>query len=142
MQNYRQLSVWRKAHAVALNIQRTAATIPRHNSANVGNQMGRAALSIAANIVEGSSRSTDRDFAKFVQIAIGSASELEYHLHFAADSNLISQEEFAARQQEVVEVRKMLIGLQKKLEAATGGERCALSGQRWTARCELIALSR
>ena len=89
--------------------------MPRGNNAGVAGQMARAALSIAANIVEGSSRGTDQDFAKFVQIAIGSASELEYHLHFAADANLISQEEFAARGQEVVEVRKMLIGLKKKL---------------------------
>ena len=54
-------------------------------------------MSIAANIVEGSSRGSDQDFAKFVQIAIGSASELEYHLHVAADLNFISQEELAAR---------------------------------------------
>ncbi|MGH7655492.1 MAG: four helix bundle protein [Gemmatimonadaceae bacterium] len=115
MQNYRQLSVWRKAHAVALNVHRTAESIPRGNNAGVGSQMARAAVSIAANIVEGSSRGTDQDFAKFLQIAIGSASELEYHLHFAADAGLISQEEFAARAAEVVEVRKMLIGLRKKL---------------------------
>lgn len=117
MQNYRQLSVWRKAHAVVLNIHRTAAAISRNNSGNVGNQMTRAAMSIAANIVEGSSRGSDQDFSKFVQIAIGSASELEYHLHVAADLNLITQEELTARSPEVVEVRKMLIGLKKKLAA-------------------------
>lgn len=117
MQNYRQLSVWRKAHAVVLNIHRTAAGISRSNSGNIGNQMTRAAMSIAANIVEGSSRGSDQDFSKFIQIAIGSASELEYHLHVAADLNLITQEELTARSPEVVEVRKMLIGLKKKLAA-------------------------
>ena len=75
-------------------------------------------MSVAANIVEGSSRGSDQDFARFIQIAIGSASELEYHLHVAADLNLISQEEFAARGLEVVEVRKMLLGLKKKLVPA------------------------
>ena len=115
MQNYRHLSVWRKAHAVALNIHRIAGSVPRRNNAGVPNQMARAAQSIAANIVEGSSRGSDQDFAKFVQIAIGSSSELEYHLHFAADAGLISAEEFSARAAEVVEVRKMLIGLKKKL---------------------------
>ena len=102
MQNYRQLSVWRKAHAVALNIHRVTNAIRRSNPALV-NQIQRAALSIPANIVEGSSRSTDRDFAKFIQISIGSASELEYHLHFATDAGLLSAEDFRARQQEVVE---------------------------------------
>lgn len=115
MQNYRQLSVWRKAHAVALNIQRTARSIPRRNTGNTANQMTRAAVSIAANIVEGSSRGSDQDFAKFIQISIGSSSELEYHLHYAADSGWIAQQEFAARAAEVVEVRKMLIGLKTKL---------------------------
>jgi four helix bundle protein len=116
MQNYRQLSVWRKAHAVALNIHRVTNAIPRSNPALV-NQIQRAALSIPANIVEGSSRASDRDFAKFIQIAIGSASELEYHLHFATDAGLLSAEDFQGRQQEVVEVRRMLIGLLKKLRA-------------------------
>jgi|ERR1035437_5139514 four helix bundle protein len=117
MQNYRQLSVWRKAHAVALNIHRVTGAIPRqHNSGLIG-QIRRAALSIPANIAEGCSRATDADFAKFVQIAIGSASELEYHLHFAADVDLLSRAEFAARHLEIVEVRRMLIGLLKKLRA-------------------------
>jgi four helix bundle protein len=114
MQNYRQLTVWRKAHAVALNIDRVVAAMPRSHLALV-NQIRRAALSIPANIVEGSSRSSDRDFAKFIQISIGSASELEYHLHFATDAGLLPAEDFHARQQEVVEVRRMLIGLLKKL---------------------------
>lgn len=85
MQNYRQLSVWRKAHAVALNVHRV----------------------------------TGADFAKFVQVAIGSASELEYHLHFAVDAGLLSNDEFAARHPEVVEVRRMLIGLLKKLRTSS-----------------------
>jgi four helix bundle protein len=114
MQNYRQLTVWRKAHAVALNIDRVTRAIPRSHPALV-NQIQRAALSIPANIVEGSSRASDRDFAKFIQISIGSASELEYHLHFATDAGLMSSAEFETRQREVVEVRRMLIGLLKKL---------------------------
>jgi four helix bundle protein len=50
---------------------------------------------------------------------VGSASELEYHLHFVADADLIPRGEFAAQHQEVVEVRRMLIGLLKKLRATT-----------------------
>jgi four helix bundle protein len=90
--------------------------------------MRRAALSIPANIVEGSSRAGDRDFAKFVQIAIGSASELEYHLHFAGAISLISPSECDDRQREVVEVRRMLIALLKKLRE---GQRAAPSRRRW-----------
>jgi four helix bundle protein len=74
-----------------------------------------AAHSIPSNITEGCSRSSDLDFAKFIQIAIGSASELEYHLHFAVDAQMISPAKFDARHPEVVEIRRMLIGLLKKL---------------------------
>ncbi len=80
--------------------------------------MRRAALSIPSNIVEGSSRAGDRDFAKFIQIAIGSASELEYQLHFAGAVGLISKSECEARQEEVVQVRRMLIALLKTLRVA------------------------
>ena len=118
MQNYRQLSVWRKAHALALNMHRITDAIPRkHNSGLIG-QIRRAAGSIPANIAEGCSRGSDADFAKFIQVAIGSASELEYHIHFAVDAGLLAREEFEARHAEVVEVRRMLIGLLKKLRGA------------------------
>ena len=85
--------------------------------------MRRAALSIPSNIVEGSSRAGDRDFAKFLQIAIGSASELEYQLSFAAAVSLIPQRECDERMREVVEVRRMLIALLKKLRTAEGPPR-------------------
>ena len=116
MQNYRQLTVWRKAHSVALNIHRATDTFTRSHPALI-NQIQRAALSIPANIVEGSSRASDRDFARFIQISIGSASELEYHLHFATDAGLLAPGDFALHQGEVVEVRRMLIGLLKKLRS-------------------------
>ena len=77
--------------------------------------MRRAAQSIPANLAEGCGRASDTDFAKFVQIAIGSSTELEYHLQFAFETELINRGEFEARQTELVEVRKMMIGLLKKL---------------------------
>lgn len=115
MQNYRRLRVWGKAHALALNVHRATKLIPgRENSGLIG-QLRRAALSIPANIAEGSARATDRDFAKFLQIAIASATELEYHLHFSADAGLVPRREFLARQGEVIEVRRMLVGLLRRI---------------------------
>jgi four helix bundle protein len=119
MQSYENLSVWRKAHQAALLIQRLTNEIPRQHNSGLISQIRRAAQSVPANIAEGCSRGTDLDFAKFVQIAIGSASELEYHLHFAADADLIPQAEFVARRADVIEVRRMLIGLLKKLRAGS-----------------------
>ncbi len=115
MQNYRQLAVWQKAHVAAVNAHRVTEAIPPRGNADLISQIRRAALSIPANIAEGCGRSSDLDFAKFVQIAIGSTTELEYHLEFAAEIGRLSRDESALRQAEIVEVRRMLIGLLKKL---------------------------
>jgi four helix bundle protein len=119
MKNYENLLAWQKAHQCAVNIQRSTSSIRRNGNADLISQMRRAALSIAANLAEGCGRATDADFAKFVQIAVGSSTELEYHLRFAVDTDLISRAEFEARRKEVVEVRKMMIGLLKKLRPAS-----------------------
>ena len=78
-------------------------------------QLQRASLSIPANIVEGSSRLTDRDFVKFLNIALASASEVEYQLEFASQAGIISSRDSELRRAVLVELRKMLAGLIKYL---------------------------
>ena len=119
MQNYRNLLAWQKAHHSAVNCQRSTESIPRTGNAELISQIRRAALSIPANLAEGCGRASDADFAKFVQIAVGSSTELEYHLQFACDTALIHRTEFEERQKEVVEVRRMMIGLLKKLRPSS-----------------------
>lgn len=120
MQNFRQLSVWRLAHALALNVQRLTSAIPRQHNSGLISQLRRAALSIPANIAEGCFRESNRDFAKFLRIAIASSSELEYHLQFAADSSLVPTVDADGRIADVIQVRRMLIGLLKKVRASDG----------------------
>jgi four helix bundle protein len=122
MRNYRQLAVWQKAHIAAVNAHRATEAIPPRGNAELISQIRRAALSIPSNIAEGCGRSSDQDFAKFVQIAIGSTTELEYQLDFAAEIGRLKREVAAQRQAEVVEVRRMLIGLLKKLRPPVGSE--------------------
>ncbi len=118
MQNVRNLVVWQKAHVSAVRIQRSTDSIPRGRNTALINQIRSAAISIPANLAEGCGRGSDADFAKFVHIAIGSSTELESHLQFAVDTALIDRTEFDSRHKEVVEVRRMLIGLLKKLRPA------------------------
>ncbi len=117
LRDFKGLLVWKKAHALALNIYRVTSSDPgRANSGLVG-QSRRAAVSIAANIAEGCGRDTQRDFAKFLNIAFGSATELEYHMILARDLGLIGRGEFRALEEQIVEVRRMLTGLIQRVRA-------------------------
>jgi four helix bundle protein len=112
MSDYRKLLVWRKAHALALDAHRAASRIR-------GSQYAPS-LSIPANIVEGREQKTDAGFARFLRIALGSASELEYHLTAAHDIEAISARAYQPLSSKVVEVRRMLHGLIRRLERGQG----------------------
>ena len=105
-----------KAHALALNVHAVAITIRGSNYASLRSQMIRAAMSIPANIVEGRSQKSERDFARFLGYALNSSSELEYHLIVARDIKAISMNEYTSLVDQTVEVRKMLRGLIKSLD--------------------------
>src|SRR5256885_14862666 len=115
MSDFKKLEAWRIAHALSLNIYRVATRVRRPESASLRNQMVRAAMSIPTNLVEGTGQKTAREYARFVRIAINSASELEYHLMVARDINAINTREFDTLSADAVRVRKMLFGLLRHL---------------------------
>jgi four helix bundle protein len=80
-------------------------------------QVRRASASIGANIAEGSCRNGDTDFARFLQIAAGSASEVQYHLLLAHDLELLKTQDYQRLSEEVIEVKRMLASLLQKLRA-------------------------
>jgi four helix bundle protein len=120
MQPYRNLTVWRFAHELAMDVRRLTLGMPRTGNTDLIDQIRRSSQSIPANIAEGCGRQTSRDFAKFLQIAIGSTTELEYHLQFCADADIADKVECDARIADVVKVRKMLIGLVKRVRESDG----------------------
>ena len=113
MADFAKLEVWRKAHALALNVHAVATGIRGSNYASLRSQMIRAAMSIPANIVEGKGQRSGREFARFLGYSVNSSSELEYHLTVARDFRVITLAEFTPLLERLVEVRKMLYGLQK-----------------------------
>ncbi|MGQ0640153.1 MAG: four helix bundle protein [Gemmatimonadaceae bacterium] len=115
--------VWQKAHTLAVRVYRVSRRLAHFDRSGLASQLQRAAQSIRANIAEGSSRSSDRDFAKFLQIAIGSASEVEDHLQFALDVELLEPNDAEPLLDQVVEVRRMLYGLLKKIQDDYGDGR-------------------
>jgi four helix bundle protein len=117
MHNFRRLLVWQKAHAAVVEIERLVMRIPRRDNAELISQLRRASVSIPGNIVQGSGRASDREFARFLGIALASAGEVEYHLELAADTGRIPRDEFEVRQTELVEIRKMLVGLIRRINS-------------------------
>ena len=115
MADFKKLLVWEKAHALMLSSHHVAKRIRRSYDISLRAQLNRSAISIPANIVEGRRQSTDREFARFLRIALGSGFELEYHVIAARDIGAISAVDAEALIGQVIEVRRMLYGLIKKL---------------------------
>jgi four helix bundle protein len=78
--------------------------------------MTRAAMSIPTNIVEGRGQTSGKEFARFLRYSLNSSSELEYHLMVARDINLIRESDFRSLTDQIIEIRKMLYGLSKRLD--------------------------
>ena len=116
MADFRKLHVWRKAHAMALNAHRVCGKIRKREHNSLKTQLMRAAMSVPANIVEGRGHKTDREFARFLRIALASATELEYHLIVGNDIGAIEQQDFQSLLDEVVDTKKMLTGLLNRLD--------------------------
>jgi four helix bundle protein len=117
VQNFRNLKVWEKAHTLTLDVYQSSKLFPREEIYGLTSQMRRASASIGANIAEGSCRGGDVDFARFLQMAAGSASELEYHLLLARDLKLLQALDYERLSSLTVDVKRMLASLMQKLRA-------------------------
>ena len=102
---------------MALAVYRTTMTFPQEELYGLTSQIRRSCASIPANIAEGCGRRGDAELARFLQIAMGSASELEYHLLLARDLNLLKSLDYEHFTNDVIEVKRMLVSFIKKLNA-------------------------
>lgn len=116
MQDFRKLDVWTKSHDLALDVHRTLGKQKRIDS-GAKSQLNRAAQSIPANIAEGCGRSTAAELARYADQAIGSATELEYHLLLTHDLGFLPQQDFDRLSTNAVQVRRMLFGLRKAVKS-------------------------
>src|SRR6267142_6130058 len=108
MRNYKDLQVWEKAHKLPLAIYQGTYDFPREERFGLTSQMRRSSASIAANLAEGCGRRSDGEMARYVQIAMGSGSELSYHLLLARDLGLVSKASFEPLRSDLREVMRML----------------------------------
>ncbi len=116
MRNYRDLQVWAKAHKLTLDLYRLSQTFPREEIYGLTSQLRRAAVSIGANLAEGCGRRTSTELARFVRIAMGSASELDYHLLISKDLGYLNANDFTRTAAALTEVRKMLTSFLSSVE--------------------------
>jgi four helix bundle protein len=117
MKDFRELKVWEKAHAMTLHSYRLTENFPKQELFGLANQIRRCSSSIPANIAEGCGRLGNSELHRFLQIACGSASELEYHLLLARDLGYISASSHAAAQEKLLEMKRMLVALTRKVQA-------------------------
>ena len=108
MRNFRELLVWQKAHELALEVYRDTKGFPADERFGLTVQLRRAASSVASNIAEGCGRGSDKDFARFLGIAAGSASEVEYQILLTHDLGYLSKEDYRRLDTHVNEVKRML----------------------------------
>ena len=117
MKDFRNLTVWEKAHILTIEIYQMTLGFPQNEIYGLTAQIRRSCASIPANIAEGCGRDGDAEFRRFIQISMGSASELEYHLLLAHDLNLIDDKKYENLNLKIIEIKRMLASLIQKLKA-------------------------
>ena len=118
MQDFRDLKVWAKAHQLALDIYGATRSFPCEEPYGLTSQIRRSAVSVPSNIAEACGRGGG-DFGRFLQIAMGSASELEYQLILSRDLDLLGSATFQPLAERTIEVKRMLGSLLAKLKTET-----------------------
>ncbi len=108
MRPFRGLEVWQKAHALTMGVYRETRSFPRAEEFGLMSQMRRAATAIPSNIAEGCGQVSQLEFARYLQIAIGSSNELDYQILLSTDLGYLSPEAHRQLEQGVVAVRQML----------------------------------
>src|SRR6516164_8977803 len=116
MKNYEELEVWHKAHALTVQLYRETESFPRSEMFGLTSQIRRASGSIGANLAEGCGRWGDGELARFVQIAMGSASELQNHLRLAKDLGFLAAEEHTNVIKSLQSIRQMLTAFLQTLK--------------------------
>ena len=115
MQDFRKLKVWQRSRIVIDGVYRITETFPRVERFGLVAQSRRASVSVAANIAEGCGRFGSREFSWFVNIALGSAAELESHLLVAVFLNMTTEEAVSPVIDELKQVQRMLASLARRL---------------------------
>ncbi|MDV2989059.1 MAG: four helix bundle protein [Dehalogenimonas sp.] len=118
MQNYKNLSVWQKAHRLAVDVYLLTEGFPSNEIYGLTSQMRRCSVSIPANIAEGCGRNGKAELSRFLHISTGSACELEYYLLLAGELHYISESQSNLFNEKVTEIKRMISSLTTTVKAS------------------------
>jgi four helix bundle protein len=125
LKDFKELKVWHKAYHLALAIYEASRQFPREEIYGLTGQLQRAAVSVGANIAEGCGRRSDGELVRFLQIARGSASEVEHHLLLARDLKFLLASTHQDLEKKLQEVQRMLTSLVGSIQETTGARAAA-----------------
>ncbi len=115
MRDFKKYDVWQSSHKIVLDIYQITSTFPKEELFSLTSQIRRSFVSIPNNIAEGCGRNSDKEFAQFLNIAIGSLSESEYLLLLAKDLKYLKTEDFERINEELTTVKRRIYQLRLKL---------------------------
>lgn len=113
MHKFKELEIWKRSKSLCTDIYLATRFFPSEERFGLTNQLRRASVSVASNIAEGSSRKSNKDFSRFLDIAIGSAYEIETQLLLSSDLNFITEEKQIALNQKLESIIKMIRSFKK-----------------------------
>lgn len=117
MKNYKGLIIWQKGIEITKKVYQLSKQFPAEEKYGLVSQMTRASVSVSANIAEGSSRNSDKNYARFLQIALGSAFEVQTYLVIANEMTLAKKSDIEELEKILEEEMKMIHSFIKRLTA-------------------------
>ncbi len=116
MHQFKELLIWKKSRVFCAEIYAITSSFPNDEKFGITNQLRRAAVSIPSNIAEGSSRNSNKDFSRFLEIAIGSAYEIETQLLIASDLGFVKSDKLETIIEQLEEIIKMISKFRSNLK--------------------------
>ena len=115
MRDFRKYEAWQLSHKLVLEIYLLTKDFPNEEKFGLTSQIRRSSASIPTNFAEGSAKTSEKDFIRFIDIALGSATEVDYQLELSKDLKYISEEQFLELNNKVVSIKKLLFALRQKI---------------------------
>jgi len=115
MHNFKELNIWKNGIELVMGYYKLTSAFPKEEQYNLTSQMRRAAVSVPSNIAEGTSRKSNKDLNRFLQMSLGSSFELETQLIIAQKLDYISETNSQKTENKTIELQKMIYGFSKTL---------------------------